>query len=85
MTQQTHPELQSVSDRHSLRMTSTVLDCLEDKYNYSTGSDDDEGENFDFIVFVSNSPETKRGMYPPVVTLIDQDIETMGKSWKKHT
>ena len=64
-------------------MTCTVLDGLEDKYNFSmgTGSDDDDGnsDSFDFIVFVSNSPETKRGMYPPVVTLIDYDIERLGK------
>jgi hypothetical protein len=52
----------------------TILDCIEDKY-----APDPEGAgDFGFIVFVSNSPETKKGMFPPIMTLIDYDIEEVG-------
>ena len=61
-------------------MTATIIDSIEDKYNPSlSGSEDENAENFDFIVYVSNSPETKKGMYPPIMTLIDYDIQTVGK------
>ena len=32
-----------------------------------------------WIVFVSNSPECKKGMFPPIMTLSDYDISTIGK------
>ena len=42
-------------------------------------ADDDLTSDFGYIVFVSNSPETKKGMFPPIMTLIDYDIESVGK------
>ena len=54
-------------------MAATVLSTIENKYSY------DEDENYGFIVFVSNSPETKKGMLPPIMTLCDYDITTLGE------
>ena len=51
----------------------TILDSIEDKYK--TDSEKDYG----FIVFVSNSPECKRGLLPPIMTLCDYNIERVGK------
>lgn len=48
-----------------------MLTAIEEKY-----SNDDE--DYGFIVFVSNSPETKRGMFPPIMTLCDYDIDVVG-------
>ncbi len=39
--------------------TLTILDCIEEKYS---PDDDNGGHDFGFIVFVSNSPEAKKGM-----------------------
>ena len=50
----------------------TVVASIEEKY---AGDDEDYG----FIVFVSNSPETKKGMFPPIMTLCDYDIEAVGE------
>ena len=54
--------------------TSTLLSSLEDKYAY-----DSDGDDYGFIVFVSSSPECKKGMYPPVVTLCDYNIDSVGE------
>jgi len=51
----------------------TVLSCIEEKYA------DDDAENYGFIVFVSNSPECKKGMFPPIMTLCDYDIQSVGE------
>ena len=58
----------------------TVLSSIEEKYS----PDDPDlsaalGSDFGYIVFVSNSPETKKGMFPPIMTLIDYDIESVGE------
>ena len=53
----------------------TILNCIEEKYS----PDDDLSADFGYIVFVSNSPETKKGMFPPIMTLIDYDIESVGE------
>ncbi len=52
--------------------SSTVLSSIEDKYAY------DDEDYCGFIVFVSNSPESRRGMFPPVMTLCEYDIEAVG-------
>ncbi len=52
-----------------------LLDCIEDKYVV----DDEMEQNYGFIVFVSNSPECKKGMLPPIMTLNDCDINRIGK------
>ena len=51
----------------------TILNSIEDKYS------DDDDEDYGFIVFVSNSPESKKGMFPTIMTLCDYDIEKVGK------
>jgi hypothetical protein len=56
----------------------TVLASIEEKYSY-----DDDVEDYGFIVFVSNSPETKKGMYPPIMTLCDYDIESVGELYRE--
>ena len=50
----------------------TLIESIEDKY------DGEDGSDYGFIVFVSSSPECKKGMFPPVMTLCDYDIETVG-------
>lgn len=57
-------------------MVKNILESIVDKYS----SDDSEEENLDFIVFVSTSPECKRGMFPPIMTLIDYDLEAVGST-----
>ena len=51
----------------------TLIESIEEKY------DGEDGSNYGFIVFMSSSPECKKGMFPPVMTLCDYDIETVGK------
>jgi hypothetical protein len=53
----------------------TLLESIQDKY-----VDDSENTDYGFIVFVSNSPECKKGMFPPIMTLSDYDINRIGKS-----
>ena len=52
----------------------TLLDSIQDKY----GGEDEAGQDYGWIVFVSNSPECKKGMFPPIMTLSDYDINTIG-------
>ena len=52
----------------------TLLDSIQDKY----GADDADREEYGWIVFVSNSPECKKGMFPPIMTLSDYDISSIG-------
>eukprot|EP00095_Tigriopus_kingsejongensis_P002556 maker-scaffold309_size213625-snap-gene-1.27 protein:Tk02556 transcript:maker-scaffold309_size213625-snap-gene-1.27-mRNA-1 annotation:"isoform a" len=54
----------------------TILQSIADKYS----PEEVEEENLGFIVFVSNSPECKRGMFPPIMTLIDYDLEAVGST-----
>ena len=56
-----------------MSLTTSVLSSIEDKYAY------DDGEDYGFIVFVSNSPECKKGMFPPVMTLCDYNIDSVGE------
>jgi hypothetical protein len=51
----------------------SLVESLDEKYR----EDEDEDQNFSFIVFVSCSPEAKRGLLPHVITLNDFNI---GKS-----
>ena len=53
-----------------------LLDRIEDKY---VGEDDQEMD-YGFIVFVSNSPECKKGMLPPIMTLNDCHVDRIGKN-----
>lgn len=46
---------------------------MEDKYG-----EDDNTEDLGFIVFISSSPEAKRGLFPPIMTLNDYKIECFG-------
>ena len=50
----------------------TILQSIEEKYSY------DDAEDYGFIVYISNSPETKKGMFPPILTLCDFDIRFVG-------
>jgi len=52
----------------------TLQESIEEKY----GEKENEAEDFGFIVFVSCSPEAKAGMFPPLMTLNDYNIETFG-------
>ena len=52
----------------------TLLHSIQDKY----GADDADREEYGWIVFVSNSPECKKGMFPPIMTLSDYDISSIG-------
>lgn len=52
----------------------SLKESIDQKY----GEKDDESEDFGFIVFVSCSPEAKRGMLPPLMTLNDYNIECFG-------
>ena len=54
----------------------TLIESIEEKY------DGEDGRDYGFIVFVSSSPECKKGMFPPIMTLCDYDIETVGKRFK---
>jgi len=55
----------------------TLLHSIQDKYG---GDDDADREEYGWIVFVSNSPECKKGMFPPIMTLSDYDISSIGHS-----
>lgn len=52
----------------------SLVESLDEKY----GEDEEEDQNFPFIVFVSCSPEAKRGLLPHVITLNDFNIERLG-------
>ena len=56
----------------------TVLNSIEEKYS---PDDPDLSAELGYIIFHSNSPETKKGMFPPIMTLIDYDIESVGESY----
>ena len=61
----------------SASIPKTVLSSIEEKY--SPDDPDLSASEFGYIVFVSNSPETKKGMFPHIMTLIDYDIESVGE------
>lgn len=52
----------------------TLQSSIDEKY----GERENEAEDFSFIVFVSSSPEAKAGMFPPLMTLNDYNIESVG-------
>eukprot|EP00092_Neocalanus_flemingeri_P028401 GFUD01030839.1.p1 GENE.GFUD01030839.1~~GFUD01030839.1.p1 ORF type:complete len:555 (-),score=121.26 GFUD01030839.1:265-1929(-) len=52
----------------------SLKESVDEKY----GEKENESEDFGFIVFVSCSPEAKRGMFPPMITLNDYNIECFG-------
>jgi len=52
----------------------TLQSSIDEKY----GEKENEAEDFSFIVFVSSSPEAKAGMFPPLMTLNDYNIESFG-------
>ena len=52
----------------------TLQNSIDEKY----GEKENEAEDFSFIVFVSSSPEAKAGMFPPLMTLNDYNIESFG-------
>jgi Leucine-rich repeat (LRR) protein len=52
----------------------SLKECIDDKY----GEKENESDDFDYIVFVSCSPEAKRGLLPPLMTLNDYNIECFG-------
>ena len=51
----------------------TLIKSIEEKYD-----GEEAGRDYGFIVFVSSSPECKKGMFPPIMTLCDYDIESVG-------
>ena len=52
----------------------SLKECIDDKY----GEKENESDDFGYIVFVSCSPEAKRGLLPPLMTLNDYNIECFG-------
>ena len=52
----------------------SLKESVEEKY----GEKEHESEDFGFILFVSCSPEAKKGMFPPLITLNDFNIECFG-------
>jgi hypothetical protein len=52
----------------------SLKESVEEKY----GEKESESEDFGFILFVSCSPEAKKGMLPPLMTLDDFNIECFG-------
>jgi hypothetical protein len=63
--------------KSELKMVSLV-DSIEERY----GDDDsDDGQDYSFIVFVSSSPEKRKGMLPPILTLNDYNHETLGDGY----
>jgi len=52
----------------------TLMKSLNNKY-----SDDEEELSFGFVLFVSSSPEAKRGLLPNIITLNDYFIESFGE------
>ena len=52
----------------------SLKDSIDEKY----GEKEDEAEDFGFIMFVSCSPEEKKGMFPPLMTLNEYNIEYFG-------
>jgi hypothetical protein len=56
----------------------SLADSIEEKY----GDDDsDDSLDYAFIVFVSSSPERRKGMLPPILTLNDYNIENVGEGY----
>ena len=55
----------------------TLLDSIQDKYGVDI---EEERREYGWIVFVSNSPECKKGMFPPIMTLSDYDISSIGNT-----
>jgi len=53
----------------------SLMASIQDKYVCDENSEREYG----FIVFVSESPECKLGMFPPIMTLCDFDIEAIGE------
>ena len=59
----------------------TLAESIRDRYG-ETGADDDLGsgsQGLVFIVSVSPSPQARAGKLPPLLTLTDYNIETMGE------
>lgn len=54
---------------------STLVKSLNNKYS---DDEDDQENSFGFIVFISCSPETKRGLLPNIITLNEYNIERVG-------
>eukprot|EP00092_Neocalanus_flemingeri_P041921 GFUD01045655.1.p1 GENE.GFUD01045655.1~~GFUD01045655.1.p1 ORF type:complete len:545 (-),score=132.58 GFUD01045655.1:10-1644(-) len=52
----------------------SLKESIDKKY----GEKETESDDFGFIVFVSCSPEAKKGMLPPMITLNDYNIESFG-------
>ena len=52
----------------------SLKESIEEKY----GEKENDSDDFGFIVFVSCSPEAKQGMFPPIMTLNDYNIEHFG-------
>lgn len=58
----------------------TLLHSIQDKY----GDLEADQEEFGWIVFVSNSPECKKGMFPPIMNLSDYDISSIGNGISRN-
>ena len=52
----------------------SLKECIDDKY----GEKETESDDCGYIVFMSCSPEAKRGLLPPLMTLNDYNIECFG-------
>ena len=53
---------------------STLVTSLNNKYS----DDEDEDTSYGFIVFISCSPEAKKGLLPNIITLNEYHIERVG-------
>ena len=61
----------------------SILASIEDKYSSEclyAGGGIERDPDYGFIVYVSSSPECKKGMYPPIMTFVDYDINKVGES-----
>ena len=59
----------------------TLAESIHDRYG-EAGADDDTasgGQGLVFIVSVSPSPQARAGKLPPMLTLIDYNIEALGE------
>jgi hypothetical protein len=56
----------------------SLADSIEEKYG---DEDSDDSFDYDFIVFVSSSPERRKGILPPILTLNDFNIENLGEGY----
>jgi hypothetical protein len=57
----------------------TLVESIEDRYGAEEREDGDSDDSgYVCFVSISSSPEVRQGLLPPVMTLIDYNIECLG-------